>query len=672
MPRTRTTAPPVSTETGQQSITYPLYLDRIPIPFPRMQEEWIMANQWRGIVKAQPICMDCREFLISNILDLDWKIEPRVSTERDELKTEIEYYTNLINQHNEYDYTHLIEWVCEDLLDLPMGAVMELGREGNNPNGRVLWYELLDGATCFPTLNNNYPVGQTYLDKTVYFKAHKVNRTYYSPDTRIWKRGWGMSPPMKVWLALELINKGDNYYASLLNDTPPTGILDLIDMEKESAEKWVQAWQALLTGIDPYKIPVLYEHEKKAEWISFSKSPTEIMFDVAHNMYASLVASSYGVSLSDIGLGGNKSNGGETLSGTIRNERKTRRTGIARLAKKLKLFFDRMLPRNLQFTWIDLDEETSVAIGRARLAASTAAGAYISNKIFTPGEMRLQTIADGLITISVPEKVPDDSEFPQAQQQQDYAERPSMMGRQVSPSSGGFGEVAARSGIETLDNYIDQFRQYDSVQLRKMMYKVQPIILEEVKGVIETLEDDYVPLWADWYEQIILGDMREDTSIPELDMTVNNLVMESLVKDNITLPEIDDVCRSVRYFAITAMEKLVEVENNHRIIRNQSLVNPKFDFPGDEIDKAVQEGLNKIPDYIRKSVITATRRYLVLNSDRNSDAERIVIDGEVSKLAYFYLNKSLDKLVGEINKNLSDIIAEVVKGAINESTSEQS
>jgi len=393
------------------------------------------------MVMRQPVAVACKEFLISAVLSLDWKIEPYDSDQRDELKEDIKYYTKFFTDTGEYDYSELVEWMIGDLLDLPFGAASELGRDGDEPDGKVLWINPLDGGTLYPTLNKDFPVGQKIPELAtaeVYFPYYAISRIMMSPRPEIKRWGWGMPPPEKIYLAIEMLDRGDVYYASLLLDTPQVGILDLIDMGKDAAEKWVDSWKTLLGGIDPFKIPVLYEHEKKAEFISFSKSPTEIMFDKAVDRFATLVTAGYGIALSDIGFTAG-SNGGNTLAGTIREERKTRRTGLARVERKLTTFFNRILPENLYYKLIDLDDEQSVAMGRARLSDATAAAQYISNRIFTPGEMRLQAISDGLISISIPEEVPEDAEFPEVTNKP--AERPNSLGRPIAPTSGGQGEV---------------------------------------------------------------------------------------------------------------------------------------------------------------------------------------------------------------------------------------
>jgi len=474
--RTKTTVPAPTRDKGQRSLDLPIYFNRI---IPTLNNPiWQNARLWREFVHRQPVALDCREFLISTVLSLDWKIEPYDSEQRDELKNEIKYYTKFFTDTGEYDYSELIECIGKDLLDLPFGGAVELGREGDDPNGRVLWINPLDGGTLYPTLNKEFPVGQKIPELAtteVYFPYYAISRIYMSPRTEIRRWGWGMAPPEKIFLAIEMLNRGDVYYASLLLDTPQVGILDLLDMSKASAENWIESWTSLLGGIDPFKIPVLYEHEKEAKFISFTKNPEEIQFNTAINMYATLTTAGYGISLSDIGFTAG-SNGGNTLAGTIREERKTKRTGLARIKRKFTTFFNRILPDELYFKFIDLDDEQSIAMGRARLSDATAWSQYIAQGIFTPEEARLQTISDGLVSISISEKLPEGYIPPQAGTKP--AERPSMLGRPIAPSSGGQGEVL-QAALESDPEFFDLFSEKEA-KFADMTDKEKEETLEEI------------------------------------------------------------------------------------------------------------------------------------------------------------------------------------------------
>lgn len=448
MPRTKTIAPRQSREKGQRSLQLPDVFTRV-LPQWRTPE-WAEAGFWRQAVRDQPVASLCRDTLIANLISLDWKIEPRDSTERDEHKEDITYYTDFFEWDGKQDYTQMIEWIGGDALDIPFGAGMELGWERDEPRSKLLWKIPIDGSTLFPTLNDDWPVGQSLRERwidAVYFPSHAINRLYYSPRREIKREGWGCAPPEKIYLALVLLSRGDYYYANLLLDTPEVGILDLGDIDEESAKEWIKSWQDLLGGIDPFKIPVLYQHEKPAQFISFTRSPTEILFNNTVTRYAAFVCAGYGISLSDIGLQA-VSAGGETLAGTIRQERRARRTGLALLKKKQTLFFNRMLPPYLRFQFIDLDDELSVALGRARLANATAWAQLISDGVFSPSEARQQTMADGLTSISIPEEPPEDA-VPSYER---ISERPSMLGRPVAPTAGGEGEVR-KGGLTRLDRF---------------------------------------------------------------------------------------------------------------------------------------------------------------------------------------------------------------------------
>src|SRR3990170_3250059 len=500
----RRTEPPITRQPGQVSLDLPSYLIRL-LP------QWItpqlaLAEMWRGLVYNQPIAMICRETLIANILALSWKIQPKESTERDELKDEIKYYTNLLEESNGIEYSTHVEWIVGDCLDLPFGGATEIGREGDVEDGRVLWIKPIDGGTLFPTLNDDWPVGQRvegYNFDPVYFPKDGINRLYMSPRREIKSEGWGMAPPQKIYLAISMLNRGDIYYANLLLDTPEAGILDLADMAKESAEQWVDSFRSLMGGIDPFKIPVLYEHENDVKFIPFGRPPTDLMYDKITLKFASIVAAGYGMTLGDIGLGQSTS-GGDTLAGTIRQERKTRKTGFAVLKRKVRAYFNRILPETISFEWIDYDEELNVALGRARLASATAYAQWVKDRIFSPKELRMQAIQDGLVTISVPEEVPEEDFDILPEDPTGAAERPGMLGNPQPPSTGGQGEKTAgitKSASDTRLHGVlkeamsEMAAQADDKRVKKLIKKVAPLVFAQVKGALTELSDTEIDVW---------------------------------------------------------------------------------------------------------------------------------------------------------------------------------
>jgi len=634
MPKVKHTIPKPSRQRGQRSQDLPEWLTRIVPPWnnpARLQS----AEVWRRVVDSQPIAVDCREFLISNFISLDWKIEPRDSDQRDELKDEIDYYTRFFTDTGDYIYEDIVEWVGKDFLDTPFGAGVEVGRVGDQPNGRVVWLEPLDSDTLFPTYNKDWPVGQQIKQaplKPVLFPKHAINRIYYSPQTKIRYKGWGIPPPEKIYLALELLNRGDLYYANLLLDTPEAGILDLGDMSKASAEEWVKSFRSLMGGIDPMKIPVLYEHNNNIEFVPFGRPPTEMMFDKVTAKYASIVAAGYGISLSDIGIQV-ASSGGETLAGSIRQERKTRRTGFARFKKKMISFFNFMLPEELEFKVIDNDEEQAVAAGRALLAFSTSAAQLVESRMFTPQELRLQALASGLITVSVPEEIPED-EFPEEPMAGNSPERPAQLGKPVAPSQGGHGEVLPRSRLE---DEVHRVLDIVDLDLKASITDIVSPLLVEIRSVMD-LENGELAAWSDWHDDVLWGDMLDE--VPELTQTVLAQSREYLYysHSHAELNLSDDEIYEEFYSDLDEFESPIKA----RI----------FDI--------IQSVNKNLKQDIQNAIIAGTRKWLL--SAKSIDKSEIIVDNdavsyvrwELVKLEEKIINKFIHRMTEEINEILEE------------------
>ena len=430
------------------------FLKQVPV-LGVINSQNINADAWRRFVAKQEVAVLCRDAITNHLVSLDWKIVARDANQLDELKTDIEYYTKLFERGNAFyydlDLTSQLEWFVKDLFDLPFGTASEFGREYDSPDGKVVWIRPLDGGTLIPTLNADWPIMQVYPSKMpVYLPRDSVSRAFLSPRTEIKREGWGLAPPEKIYLAMEMLNLGDAYYAQLLSNTPDAGIIDLIDVDKTTAEEWVKSTRDLLYGVNPQKISVLYEHTQKAEWIPFGKLPSEILYDSVTNKYITLVTSGYGLSPSDIGFA-SSSNGGETLSGTIRAERRANRNGKAIAEKKWEGYANAILPETLKWKWISQDSEEAVAMSRARMADANAATQWVTNKIFTPGEIRRQSMADGLFTVSMSEEPPAPTDkvwgTPPAPTGAFGKALPNQIGAPKAPSAGGQGDAIPQQVI---------------------------------------------------------------------------------------------------------------------------------------------------------------------------------------------------------------------------------
>jgi len=652
MPRVKTSQPEPSRNKGERNVD-PLFLQR---PFYNWNAPaWTEAKYWRAAVEQQEICMICRETLIASILALDWKIEPRDSSQRDELKEEIKYYTKFLSDTGDYKYSEIIEWIGADYLDLPFGAGVELGRMGDDPEGRVVWLELLDGTTLFPTLNSDWPVGQYVPEggqNPVYFPKHAVNRIYMSPRSELKRKGWGMPPPEKIFMALNMISRGDLYYANLLLDTPEAGILDLIDMSRDSAEKWVDAWRKMLAGIDPYKIPVIYEHTQQAQWIPFTRPPQELMFTDALNHYIAVVTSGYGLTPGDIGI---TAAGGRTLAGAIRDDRKAKRNGYSRAKIKIREFFDSLLPQTLRFRLIDLDDEVSVALSRSRLGNATAWNSLIQMGAFSAQEARQQTIADGLVSSIIQEEIPKEVKDLQQQKldnQKLAAERPSMLGRPVSPSQGGWGEAAARSQFKS---WLDSIRDTKDVYIQRLIYIAFPGALSQLRGAMIGLDDENLIYdWIITQNEALLGREGEDVHPDQMDLSLVEMIKSSVKSMGITGFGYNPSDDNQLIFDIS--KSLAEEWNSKSFVQSgvvYDLNSFKSDFSA-EMSEFSDKVNSILPEVVSKAVVIGMRDYIA--ETRQYDQLEASYDPMCLAYVRSALGSALDGLFEAYKDKVSGII----------------
>jgi predicted RNA-binding Zn-ribbon protein involved in translation (DUF1610 family) len=400
-------------EPKQKSLTVPPFLVRF---VPQWQTpQWLEAERWRNVVKNQPIAMDARSAIVTDLVTTPWEVRAKNPAEQDKHQAAVDYYTDEVLNDAEILFDTKLEQVTGDLLDLPIGGNAELVRwqPGNDPLGfephplgHVHRIVPVDGASLFPTYDPDFPMGQRIKGdpvRVVYFTPSEMMHMVIEARPELQRKGYGMPPPEKIYLAMVLLSRGDVYYANLLLDTPEAGVLDLMDMSKKTATEWVSTFRTLLQGVDPQKIGILYEHEKAANYIAFGRPPTEMMYDTTTLKYARVLVAAYGLSLVDVNL----EPGGETLAGEIRKEQKARRTGYALAKEKWATYLNRLvLPPYLQFVWLEKSEEANVLKYRALLFASNAFKNLVSGRIMTAEDALEQLKQDNLVTVEA--NVPDE------------------------------------------------------------------------------------------------------------------------------------------------------------------------------------------------------------------------------------------------------------------------
>lgn len=632
---------------------------------------WLSADVWRAFVRKQPVAVLCREAITNHLISLDWSITARDSEQQDELKEEIKYYTRLFERGHAYytslDFTAHIEWIVKDLFDLPFGAAAEIGRENNDPEGKVVWIRPLDAGTLAPTLDDNYPVVQHFPNyQPVVFPREFISRIFLSPRTEIQREGIGMAPPERIYLAMEMLNRGDSYYAQLLLNTPEAGILDLMDMDKESATEWVTAFKDLLYGINPLKIPVLYEHTSEAKWIPFGKLPSEILYNDVTNRYITIVTSGYGLSPSDIGFA-SSSNGGETLAGTVRQERRSARSGKALAKKKVQAYFENILPEYLQFDWIDFDDEKNVAMSRARMANANASKLWIDIQAFSPDEIRRQAIADGMFTITIPETLDRKSiEWPTNalryignKPSNDGKTGANQIGDPKAVSSGGQGEVKPQQVISRSRTKIE-------VNLSKAVFSGNQI-LGNLLNSVKNSKNDF-SMWEAHFENSVVGKSRMDlVSESMIDDTFNELagiVEKSEWLDNVSV-ELAHIWvgshnsrlqkMSEGFWAKKAEEEFIAGERDDISPSTDEMKVELSTVTNDlvlTIKKSILESL--IPQVILVSQKSISQYKYPLDATDASDGNNVKLAREVAEKVYNLLPQILTEVGANIEKTLGD------------------
>ena len=625
------------------------------------------ASAWRGFVASQEIAVLCRDAITSHLISLDWKIVADDVNQQDELKEEIKHYTKLFERGNAYyydlDHTAQLEWFVKDLFDLPFGTASEFGREYDTPDGRVVWIRPLDAGTLTPTLNAEWPIMQSYQAvPPVFFPRDSISRVYLSPRTEIRREGWGLAPPERIYLAMEMLNMGDKYYAQLLMNTPEAGILDLMDMDATSATEWVKSFRDLLYGINPLKIPVLYEHTQEAKWIPFGKLPSEILYDSVTDKYITIVTAGYGLSPSDIGFA-SSSNGGETLSGTIRAERRSARSGKAVAEKKYQSYANAILPETLRWKWINQDDEKNVAMSRARMANANAATALITDKVVTPAEIRRQLMADGMFTISMPENPPPESSSewptPPAPTGALGNKLSNKIGDPKAPSSGGQGDAIPQQVISRNSAPIQ-------TTISKAVYNGNRIMGTMIKTA---REGEHLPEWEENFDNAILGKSPNVEMKPTIDSTattIRNILDTASWVDKITVEIMksvvngeengiknsirqDMIKRAEEEFILNSREGLELTEDEENKINSINLAQ-SFPQIQEQIRRSLLGSLTNIIILVSKSAIL-DHKYSLDTKD-NTDNNTLRLARGVSAKVYGLLPKIVSEVYTETIKSL--------------------
>ena len=363
-------------------------------PFSHSSPFAVNADTWRNIVGKSPIASLCRRTLILEITAVPWKV-------LSEDEEDVGYYTDLLRSANGESFEVFIERLVEDVLTVPFGGAVEVSRYRD---GMLAMIYHVDGGTLFPTYDPKIPYLQVDPENQlsqVGFTRNQLARVMWAPNPDKRNYGWSKTPAMDIFSAIEHLMRSETFYQQFLSNTPEAGILDLMDMEKKAAKEWVQSWAELMGGIDPLKVPVLYEHEKQAKFIPFSRPPSELALPEVVKRYSEQVCAAFGMTITDLGIFEHAN----TLAGASRAVQLSKRQGQGSLMRKVSNLINSMLPDTVAFEWEPFDSEDKLRRAQTQSARATTLKALgtpdpSSGEAFFPAEIiRKQAVSDGLVDV---------------------------------------------------------------------------------------------------------------------------------------------------------------------------------------------------------------------------------------------------------------------------------
>jgi hypothetical protein len=362
------------------------------------------AAAWRQVVARAPIVRSCIATLILQLTAVPYDIQCE-----DEKRQA--YYLSVLDHLNGEDWRTFWGRVIRDTLEVPFGGAFEPVRWQTGPQKGELYTLLhVDGGSLAPTYDRELPYVQINPLRSydrVHFGQDELIRLPWMMRTDLQSYGWSFTPCMDCFPAIESLVRSDIFYNSLLSDTPPPGILDLLDMTYDDASTWVESFRATFEGIDRFKVPVLYDHSQKAEWISFQETGLHSSLAEIVKRYAEIVASAFGMSIVDLGL----YEYAQTKAGGVAQLDASRRQGLGALMNAIATVLNaRVFPDDVKFVWKPVDTEDSVKKASAQKTRIDGLKTLVEAKIIKRHEARDMLAAEGIIVPDPKVKIEDEDE----------------------------------------------------------------------------------------------------------------------------------------------------------------------------------------------------------------------------------------------------------------------
>ncbi len=306
----------------------PPYISRSPLylTYPTV----FNAEQWR-MVAREPITRLCIRHILRELVALEWDITSD-NPDRDK-ETIINIKTTFDHADDGDGWDAFLSRVLQDAMELPTGGFAELSPD--DITGLIGGLYHIDAGTMYPTYDLQVPWVQINpYDSTqrIFFKNNEIGRLVLNPRTDIRKRPFQESPVESAFMSIEALSRIYIYYLKQLGDTPMAGILDVMDMSETEAIDWAKGFREMYSGIDPLKVPLLYDHTKPARFIPLSHSPDVMGIAENFKRFAEMVASAFGLSIGDLRMFEHE----RVLAGVEASQRVTARSGIGFYAQAVE------------------------------------------------------------------------------------------------------------------------------------------------------------------------------------------------------------------------------------------------------------------------------------------------------------------------------------------------
>src|SRR3972149_4908757 len=292
--------------------------------------------QWRFVAK-EPITRMCIRYILRELGALEYAITSDYPDRDADLIAHNEWVLDQADDGEGFDIS--LSRGIQDALCLPIGGNWE---RQFDEDGHVVAMWSIDGATMYPTYDLDVPFVQINpyngLDR-MYFGRGDIARLIFQPRVELDKKAYQEAPVESAFLAIEALSRIYLYYLKQLGDTPAAGILDLMDFNESEAVEWAKGFRELLEGIDPLKIPILYDHTKPARFLPFSRTPQDLNIVENFKRFAELVSGQFGLSIGDLRLFEHE----RVLAGVEASQRVTARSGVGYYAQTIEDFINRYI-----------------------------------------------------------------------------------------------------------------------------------------------------------------------------------------------------------------------------------------------------------------------------------------------------------------------------------------